>query len=225
MGALPRSTDAPGAAGDQLGAGDEVAGLEGFLDGGLVGLACGLESKPLGGEGVFVGDLDGLGLPGGQLVIREREAGGSGLQAGQHQDQRVLEGIGAGGIGAGQLREPLGLLLAVRGLAAQVLDHPAGGIGLGGEGLLVAFLGQQGSLQFGEGLGAAVVVVGFQLLGQLADGSGELLGLDAQLPEGAGALESAGRARGLWERWGEMRGGEVRSCPRRDATALQNGIG
>jgi len=67
-----------------------------------------------------------------------------------------------------------------------VLDHPAGGIGLGGEGLLVAFFRQQGSLQLGEGLGAAVVVIGFQLLGELTDGGGELLGLDAQLPERAG---------------------------------------
>jgi hypothetical protein len=57
-----------------------------------------------------------------------------------------------------------------------VLDHPAGGnrcaeafrYGLGG-----------------EGLGAGVFVVGFQLLGQLADSGGELLGLDAQLPERA----------------------------------------
>jgi hypothetical protein len=32
---------------------------------------------------------------------------------------------------------------------------------------------------------SGVVVIGFQLLGQLADGGGELLGLDAQLPEGA----------------------------------------
>jgi hypothetical protein len=39
------------------------------------------------------------------------------------------------------------LLLPVGGLAAQVLDHPAGGIGLGGEGLFVALLGKQGSLQ------------------------------------------------------------------------------
>jgi hypothetical protein len=52
-----------------------------------------------------------------------------------------------------------------------VLDHPTGGIGLGG-----------------EGLAAAVVVIALQLLSQLADGSGELLGLDAQLPQGAGAL-------------------------------------
>ena len=33
-----------------------------------------------------------------------------------------------------------------------------------------------------------------QLLSQLADGGGELLGLDTQLPEGAGALQGAGRA-------------------------------
>ncbi len=59
-----------------------------------------------------------------------------------------------------------------------MLDHPTGGIGLGG-----------------EGLAAAVVVIALQLLSQLADGSGELLGLDAQLPQGAGALQGAGRAR------------------------------
>ena len=66
-----------------------------------------------------------------------------------------------------ELGEPPGLLLPVGGLAAEVLDHPAGGIGLGG-----------------EGLGAGVVVIGFELFGQLANGGGELLGLDAQLPEG-----------------------------------------
>ena len=54
--------DAPGAAGDELGAGDEVACFEGFFDGGLVGLASGLEGEPLGGQGFFVVDLDGLGL-------------------------------------------------------------------------------------------------------------------------------------------------------------------
>jgi len=32
-----------------------------------------------------------------------------------------------------------------------MLDHPAGGIGLGGEGGLVALLGQQGSLELAEG--------------------------------------------------------------------------
>ena len=93
--------DAPGAAGDQLGAGDEVAGLEGLFDGGLVGLACGLEGKPLRGQGFLVIDLDGLGLAGAQLVIREREAGGFGLETGEDQDEGVLQGIRPGGIGAG----------------------------------------------------------------------------------------------------------------------------
>jgi hypothetical protein len=74
-----------------------------------------------------------------------------------------------------------------------VLDHPAGGIGLGRQGDLVAFLCQQGGLQLGEGQGALLGIIGLQLLGELADGSGELLGLDAQLPEGAGSLEGAGR--------------------------------
>ena len=40
--------------------------------------------------------------------------------------------------------------------------------------------------------------------GELADGSGELLSLDAQLPEGAGALQGADRTRGVrcWGRSG-----------------------
>jgi hypothetical protein len=58
-------------------------------------------------------------------------------------------------------------LLAVGGLAPQVLDHPAGGIGLGGQGRVVG-LSQQG------------------------DCCGERLRLDAQLPKGAGALQGAG---------------------------------
>ena len=61
-------------------------------------------------------------------------------------------------------------------------DHPAGGkrcaeafrYGLGGEGLLVALFGQQGSFQLSEGLGMGIVVIGFQLLSELADGGGEL---------------------------------------------------
>jgi hypothetical protein len=61
---------------------------------------------------------------------------------------------------------------------------------------LVALFCQQGGLQLGEGLGALLGVIRFQLLSQLADGGGELLGLDAQLPEGAGALEGTGRTRG-----------------------------
>jgi len=190
--------DAPGAPGDELDAGDEEAGFEGFFDGDLVGLAGGLEGEPLGGQGVFVLDLDGLGLAAAELMIGGREAGGSGLEAGEDQDQGVLQRISPGGIRAGQLGEPLGLLLSVGGLTAEVLDHPAGGIGLGRQGGLVAFLGQQGGLQFGEGLGAGVVV-GFQLFGQLANGGGELLGLDAQLPERAGTLQGAGRAGGLGE--------------------------
>ncbi|MFM9102578.1 MAG: hypothetical protein ACKOPS_15125, partial [Cyanobium sp.] len=110
------------------------------------------------------------------------------VQPREDQDQGVLQGIGPAGVGAGQLGEPLGLLLAVGGLTTQVLNHPAGGnrcaeafrYGLGCKGSLVAFLGQQGGLQLGEGLGAAVLVVGFQLLSELADGGGELLGLDAE---------------------------------------------
>ena len=87
-------------------------------------------------------------------MIREQEPGNCGLQPGEDQGQGVFEGIGAAGIGAGQLGKPLGPLLAVGGI----------------------------------GLGSGIRVIGFQLLSQLADGGGELLGLDAQLPEGAGSL-------------------------------------
>jgi hypothetical protein len=86
-GPWPPSVDAPGAAGDELDAGDEVACFEGFLDGGLVRLAGGGEAQPLGIEGFPVVDLDRLGLARGQLVIRERKAGGSGLQLGEDNDQ------------------------------------------------------------------------------------------------------------------------------------------
>ena len=47
--------------GEELDAGDLVAGLEGLLDGGLVGLAGGLDRQPLGSQGLLVIDLDGLG--------------------------------------------------------------------------------------------------------------------------------------------------------------------
>jgi hypothetical protein len=82
-----------------------------------------------------------------------------------------------------------------------VLDHPAGGIGFGGQGGFVVFLGEEGGFKLGEGLGAGVVV-GFQLFGQLANGRGEFLGLDTQLPEGTGALQGAGRP-AAWGRDGE----------------------
>jgi hypothetical protein len=80
-----------------------------------------------------------------------------------------------------------------------VLDHPAGGnrcaeafrYGLGRQGRFVAFLSQQGSFQLGQGLGADLGVVALQLLSQLTYGGGELLRLDAQLPEGAGTLQVA----------------------------------
>ncbi len=49
------------------------------------------------------------------------------------------------------------------------------------EGGLVALFCKQGSLQLSEGLGAAVVVIGFELFSKLADGGGELLGLDQGL--------------------------------------------
>ena len=113
-------------------------------------------------------------------MIREQEPVSCGLQPGEDQDQGVFEDIGAAGIGAGQLGKPLGLLLAVACLTMQVLDHPAGGIGLG----------------------SGILVIGFQLLSQLADGGGELLGLDAQLPEGAGSLQGEGRPAVMLDREG-----------------------
>ena len=48
------SVDAPGEAGDQLRTGNEVAGIEGFFDGGLVGLADGGDAQPAGIEVLFV---------------------------------------------------------------------------------------------------------------------------------------------------------------------------
>ena len=89
---------------------------------------------------------------------------------------------------------------------AQVFDHPAGGIGLGGQGGLVALFCKEGGLQLDQGLLAIIWFIAFEALGQQADGGGELLGLDAQLPEGAGTLQGAGRPGGLGERWGERRG-------------------
>jgi len=88
--------------------------------------------------------------------------------------------------------------MPVGGLAAQVLDHPAGGVGLGGEGRLVAFFCQQGGFQLCQCLGAGILVIGLQLLGELADGGGEFLGLDAQLPKGTGSLQRADRPCGLY---------------------------
>jgi hypothetical protein len=93
----------------------------------------------------------------------------------------------------GQIGETLGLLLAVGRLAAQMLDHPTGGIGFGSKSCLVPLFCQEGSFQLSEGKGPLFGVIGFQLLGQLADGGGELLGLDAQPPEGAGTQQGAGR--------------------------------
>jgi hypothetical protein len=106
-----------------------------------------------------------------------------------------------------------------------VLDHPAGGnrcaeafrYGFGGEGFLVALFCQEGSFQLSEGQGPLFGVIGFQLLGQLADGGGELLGLDAQLPERSrfarrtlrcDALQRTDRPCGLW-RGGITGGGKI----------------
>ena len=84
-------------------------------------------------------------------MIREGETRSRRLQLGEDKDQRFLQGIGPAGITTGQISEALGLLTPVGGLTAQVLDHPAGGIGLSGEGSFVAFFCQQGCLQLGEG--------------------------------------------------------------------------
>ena len=48
--------DAPGAAVEQLSAGDLAAGFKGFFDCVLVWLACGGEGEPLGIEGLLVVD-------------------------------------------------------------------------------------------------------------------------------------------------------------------------
>ncbi len=78
-----------------------------------------------------------------------------------------------------------------------MLDHPAGGVGLGGEGRLVAFF-EQGGFDLCQCLGAGILVIGLQLLSELADGGGELLDLDAQLPKGTseqtGPVGSGGAA-------------------------------
>ena len=135
-----------------------VASLEGFLDGCLVGLAGGGDGQPLGSEGLFVVDQHRLGLAAAELVIREREPGGAGLQLGEDKDQRLLQRIRPACVTPSQGRKPLGLLLALGRLAAQVLDHPAGcnrcaeafRYGLGRERRFVALLGQKSGLQLGE---------------------------------------------------------------------------
>jgi hypothetical protein len=124
------------------------------------------------------------------------------------EQPRILLGCRAGSLSRGLCRcRCLCLLLGSWLSLTRMGCHPAGGIGLRGESLLVAFFREQGSLQLGEGLGAAVVVIGFQLLSELADGGGEHLGLDAQLPERDGSLNGAGRPGGLRESWGERSDG------------------
>ena len=83
----PRSVDAPAAVGEELGSRDLLAGLEGLLDGGLVGLAGGLDRQPLGSQGLLVVDLDGMGSAACELVIGEGEAGGLRLQPGEDQNE------------------------------------------------------------------------------------------------------------------------------------------
>ena len=53
---------------------------------------------------------------------------------------------------------------------------------------------QPGQLAYGTSGAGSTGHIAAELLGQLADGSGELLGLAAQLPEGAGSLQGASRA-------------------------------
>jgi hypothetical protein len=77
-----------------------------------------------------------------------------------------------------------------------VLDYPAGGIGLGSQGCFVAFISEQDGLQLRDGLLTFFWLLAFKALGEKANGVGELLGFDAQLPEGTGALERASRTRG-----------------------------
>ncbi len=67
--------DAPGAAGEELGAGDLLAGLDRCLDRRLVGFGGGGDCEPLGIELGVLGDVDGLGAGAAQLVIGEGEAG------------------------------------------------------------------------------------------------------------------------------------------------------
>ena len=69
--------------------------------------------------GLLVVDQHRLGFAAVELVIGERELGGAGLQLGEDNNQRFLRGIGPAGIRAGQIGEPLGLLLALGRLAAQ----------------------------------------------------------------------------------------------------------
>ena len=75
-GGLCPSGDAPGAAGEELGAGDLAASLEGFLDGGLIRLGGGFDGEPFGIESLFVVDHHRLGFAAAELVIGEGEAGG-----------------------------------------------------------------------------------------------------------------------------------------------------
>ena len=124
---------------------------------------------------------------------------GLGLDQGLLEQTAIANGAGAAAITAPFSGEGLdtpaeligstadGAISATGPAMQQQMDRPA-----------TAAL-EQGGLQFSEGLGAGVVVIGLQLLGKQTDGGGELLGLDAQLPERTGALEGAGRPGGLGE--------------------------
>ena len=178
------SVDGPGAAGEEVGAGDEVAVFQGLFDGGLIGLAGGGDGEPFGGEGGFVGDGDGLGFAGGEEVIGELKAGDLGEEAGEQGNERGFEGISAGGFGGGKGGEALGLGLVVGGFCAEAIDHPAGGIGLAVEGLAVRFLGSKGLFQISDRSGVLRFITAVEAIGQLHDPAGIGGKLDAQLPEG-----------------------------------------
>ena len=155
--------------------------------------------EPLSGEGGVVVDGYRLGAAGGEVVVGEAEAGSGRLQAGEDVNQGGFKGISAGGIALGEGGQAPGLLAAVGRLGTQVLDHSAGGICLGGEGLLVALFQEQGGFEVLDQCGAGGLVDAVELISQKGDGCGDLLGLNAQLPEGQRrgpgvGMDGAGRA-------------------------------
>ena len=182
-GPLAPLLDVPEAAGEEVGAGDEVAVFQGLFDGGLIGLGGGFHGEPLFRERGFVGDGDGRGFAGGEEVIGKLEAGGLREEAGEQRDEGGLQRISAGGFGGSQGGEALGLGLVVGGLSAEAIDHPAGGIRFLVEGLAVGFLGGEGFFQIGYGLDVIRFITGMEAIGELDDPAGFGCKLDAQLPE------------------------------------------
>ena len=123
---------------------DLLAGLEGCLDRALIGCRGRGDPQPLGGKLFLGADLDGLTAAAGEFVVGEGEAVGCWLQPCEHKDQGGFEGIGPALIALSQLHQEFGLLLAVAALGPEVVDHPASGIGLKGQGFAVAFLNEEG---------------------------------------------------------------------------------